>query len=438
MDKYIVTYSNADGIEKTETFTSEKPEEIIQALTEEGYTLRSMPRKISSEWSKFSQIMDEFRSKFATTTFSEEREVTVLRWWANAKRSWYINDTDAFRAIRYNVWKSNKPVRMISDSLVEASTWSWIASVADIFEKCSEYFSPMFLSLINESMRNTEANPVSIVSNPNPNQDKEEIPGYVELQTSILAMKKSMIAEMKWPIVKLVVNLVAVFSVLMLVVPNVLKAFGKFRDISQDNYLFVGDVTIIVSNFLQNWWIYFFWLIIMGISAWVFLIRTNENIRYEAQKILLRMPVIGDILTAYMTKFVVSFWAIFRNSGMQHKKTLMLISNIVTFLPIKYELEVIAERANEEWFEERFSAYPDEEKFFSEMFYPAISLASKNGRYQRSFSMILQNISDQWENDLKFYPQKIGNVILYVWLSVTSFFVVGLLLIFVITSVRSI
>lgn len=49
MDKYIVTYSNADGIEKTETFTSEKPEEIIQALTEEGYTLRSMPRKISSE-----------------------------------------------------------------------------------------------------------------------------------------------------------------------------------------------------------------------------------------------------------------------------------------------------------------------------------------------------------------------------------------------------
>jgi hypothetical protein len=435
---YRVEYHNPKTHrDHTELLEAISPIHLKDALFSNGLELRSEPILVSQEKSFLENLKDRFDTLFAVKGYNPDIELAFLKGYSDARRDGHASDGKALEDTRYSFGRSNKVVRQVIDDLIVASKQWGIKNLYDLFVKKEEFFSPMFLTLLRESLSKAETDVTKIISNPNPDPNQAQVGWYVELTESILELRKEMINAIKGPIIQFVIIFSATMAVLTLIMPNFLKAFSKVRDISKDDYTFVGNTTIAVSQFLTGYGIWVLIAIIAASFIFAFFMKTNESFRHTVHRSLLRAPLIGDILTAYSTKVAVSFWAMFNEAGLQHEKTLPILASVTSFLPIQYELQHLAKRAGPLDFEKNFETYSQDEKYFTEMFYAALTGTARAGWYGRAFGRILANIKRQWDTDLKNIPIRLGGILKYGWLFISTFFVAGLLIIFVMTVFKS-
>ena len=235
----------------------------------------------------------------------------------------------------------------------------------------------------------------------------------MEITESIMKLKNEMVAAITFPVLYFLGLMIATFTVLIFIIPGFKKAFAKVRDISHDDYTFVGNTTVAFSNFLTSYGLYVLLVLIIGIVVFVFFYKTSDEFKSNVQDFILKSPMIGDILTTFYTKKLMSLWAMFNESGMYMDVAAKSLASMTPFIPMKEELDFIAKHIKSDQFSSIFKRYPVEARYFTETTYLSLEMEGADGRYNRAFASIIKNTDDLWETDLKKYPKKIGATILY-------------------------
>lgn len=95
------------------------------------------------------------------------------------------------------------------------------------------------------------------------------------------------------------------------VIPSFIKAFSKIRDVSKDDYTFIGNFTLWTSEAVTTVGPYLLAASVVAAFAATILMKSNAQFRFAVQKTLLKAPIVGDILTVFFTKKAASLWAMF-------------------------------------------------------------------------------------------------------------------------------
>lgn len=415
------------------------PSELVarEKVRSGWYEVKWTPIEVIHQKTFLERVQEYYDSNISSATYNEEVEVSFLRSFAIGLSDG-LTPAQALRRSKFNFGKSNTKVRGIIDELIAIEEKGGVADLYELFAKKEEFFSPNFLTLMKES-RNVESTLVKLISNPvDPLRKWREVEWYVEITESIIKLKSEMIKAITFPTLYFLGLMIAVFTVLIGIIPGFKKAFSKVRDISHDDYTFIGNTTVAVSNFLVSYGIYVLLALIAWVAAVVFFYKSSDEFRRGTHEFLLKSPMIGDIITTFYTKKLTSLWAMFNESGMYMDVAVRSLVSMTPFMPMKEELDFIAKRIKSDQFSDIFRKYPEEERYFTETTYLSLEMEWADGRYGRAFASIIKNADDLWETDLKKYPKKIGAIILYGGLAVVGFFVTGLMIIFVKTLFNSI
>ncbi len=424
-----------------------KSEVILKEIVHsKGYEINGNINEVEIEQTFLDKIKDWFDKNFSTSYwYNPEYEVDMLDAFATAHNDW-TREKEALEISKYYFWKSSKWVRTQIDQMIETYDKPWISHIYDVFVRNEEMFSESFLTLMKQTKESwAEVNFVKIISNPVEFRERgKKIEWYVELTRSINKLTNELKTEISKPLFWFLGMFWFIMAILVFIVPFMLEWFSNnVRDISNDFYFWVWEITIWTANTLWNYGLYILLLIIIAISLIIFFYRTNKSFKETIHKYILNMYIVWDIIALVYTKKVVSIIAIYHESWMSWKKIFEGIIPLVPFIPMKQELEYIWKQLWSYDYDTIFSSY-DEDKFFTEMFYKQLSKESNSNiwavtwRFGRAFAMIIKNTDDLWEKSVSKYPKKIGKFISIVWLTMIWIFTSGLLSIFMVTTINSI
>ena len=446
MKSFKVTFFNPkDPSERYNDIIKVKSEIILkEMIRSKGYEIDGLIEEIEVEDTFIDKSQEWFSRNFSTSYwYKVDDEVDFLDAYAEALSDWET-ERSALVTAKYFFWKSSKAIRSKIDDMIDIYDKWWFSHIYEVFTKNEEMFSENFLTLMRQS-RDTETSIWKIISNPVESKDRwQEVEWYVQLTRSLNTLMKNLQWELTKPIAWFLWMFGFIMAISLWIVPIMLEWFGKIRDISKDNYYWFWEIVIGTSNFLMNYWIYLLWLIIWIISVIVFMYRTNESFKEGFHKYMLNMFIVWDILTLVYTKKLTSIIAIYHESWMTWNKIFESIMPMVWLIPIKQELEFIWQNVWSYDYETIFSNYPENEKYFTEMFYNQLAKESNSSwgwdtwRFKKAFAMILKNTDDLWNKSVSKYPAKIGSIIFSVWFVVVWVYVIGLLILIMMTSLNSI
>jgi len=130
----------------------------------------------------------------------------------------------------------------------------------------------------------------------------------------------------------------AVFFMLKFVVPmfgDVFKRFGGHLP-------YVTEKIIDVSNALQNNFLRFF-IVVLLIAGFILFVRKTEQFRRIASRILLKIPVIGNLVQKiYLARFCNSMRLLI-NAKLPLLRAIALIRQMISFYPIESSLQKVEE-----------------------------------------------------------------------------------------------
>jgi len=108
----------------------------------------------------------------------------------------------------------------------------------------------------------------------------------------ILAIKSKIKSALFYPISVMVVAVVVVWVIMVWVIPSFKQVFTSFgADLPAPTL-----IVIAISDFVVRWWWLVFIFIAAGITAMLLLYRRSKRFRYGFDRVLLKVPVIGEIV----------------------------------------------------------------------------------------------------------------------------------------------
>jgi type IV pilus assembly protein PilC len=108
----------------------------------------------------------------------------------------------------------------------------------------------------------------------------------------ILAIKAKIKSALFYPMSVIVVAIVVVWVIMIFVIPAFKEVFSSFGASLPAPTQFVIDLSDIVVSY---WWLAFL-AIVGAVTAFSFGLRRSENFRYAFDRLILKFPVIGNIL----------------------------------------------------------------------------------------------------------------------------------------------
>ena len=414
--------------------------EIIRA---KWFEIKWSIHEVEIEENQFDKIKKWFSTNFSTSySFNPEYEVTILWAFASALKRWFT-EKEALEQCKFAFWKSDVAIRNQIDKLIETYDYKWISHISDVFRMNEEMFSENFLSLIQQS-KWTEIKIDKIISNPVAENEKwEQVEGYVELTRSVNHLYSELKRKISAPIFWFIWMFWLVLLILIGILPNLLEGFSKIRDISNDSYYWIWEITLATSSLLTNYWLYVL-IVVFGIVGIILFLYQNNSIFKEAvHKYLINMFVVWDIIILVYTKKISSLMALYYESWMKWEKIFTIIVPLIPFIPMKKELEYIGSKVWSWDFDKIFKSYPEEEKYFTELFYVQLakesnSHATMTWRYWMAFATILTNTDELWDKSVSKYPDKIWKVIKIVAFVIVGFYTSWIMLIFLLTTLNSV
>ena len=439
--RFTIRNQNWEKIEKTYSAQSEK---VIEKMAQEwGWYIEGPIEETQHIDTPIERISNWLGETFSRPyRYSRKIELILLKSFAvSLKRG--FSEKWAIENMKYSFGPSEKAIRGQVDQFLKTSEGSNISHISDVFLYHEEMFSEETLILLKQS-QGASVQLHKILSNPVASDQKwHEIEWYVEMTQEIEKLTTSLRSAIVPEILKFTWLMWAIMLVLLWLVPSLLEAASKSRDISNDNYFYVWEITIATSKFLSEYWFYILFALIVWVWCFIFFYRTNFFFRKWFHRYMLNMYIIWDIISLMYTKKITSLMAIYQESWMKWEKIIDHILPIIPLIPIKEELEYIRDRIWSQYLDVIFSEYPEEEKCFTELFYVQLWKESSaewemTWRYGQAFASILLNTEDMWEQSVKTYPKKIGKIISISSLMITGFFTMGLLIIIWFSSLYSV
>jgi len=153
-----------------------------------------------------------------------------------------------------------------------------------------------------------------------------------------IKQRRKIVSALTYPCVVMTTSMGAVFFMLKFVVPmfgDVFKRFGGHLP-------YVTEKIIDVSNALQNNFLRFF-IVVLLIAGFILFVRKTEQFRRIASRILLKIPVIGNLVQKiYLARFCNSMRLLI-NAKLPLLRAIALIRQMISFYPIESSLQKVEE-----------------------------------------------------------------------------------------------
>ncbi|PTQ92440.1 type IV pilus assembly protein PilC [Mucilaginibacter yixingensis] len=151
-----------------------------------------------------------------------------------------------------------------------------------------------------------------------------------------IKQRRKVISALTYPCIVMLTSLGAVFFMLKFIVPmfgDIFKRFGGHLP-------WITEKIISVSNTLQNWAGPVF-LAVIGLTTVLYVGRKNEQVRSVSSRILLRIPLAGELVQKiYLARFCNSMRLLI-NARLPLLKAITLVRQMIGFYPIEHSLKKV-------------------------------------------------------------------------------------------------
>lgn len=213
-----------------------------------------------------------------------------------------------------------------------------------------------------------------------------------EFTESQVKLKNKVRGAMMYPIIMLLVGASVMGIILVLVIPKITKIFVTLKK----DLPLPTQICIWASSFLKSYW----WAVIIGSMAFVWLFKkyiSTPKGKSQWDTVLLKLPIIGTLVTMVNVSRFCSTLATLLNSGVPILMAMKIVKNLISNVHIQAAVE--ASRTNIS--EGSSMAGPlAESKLFPVMVTHMISLGEKSGELEPMLKIISENYEDQVESKL--------------------------------------
>ena len=227
-------------------------------------------------------------------------------------------------------------------------------------------------------------------------------------------------AALMYPMVMVGVGVIVVSILMVFVVPkivNLVKARGEGLPLAT-------EIMIGISKFLQDYW-YLLILGGIGLSALFGAYRRTEKGRYNVDRIMLRMPIFGDLFRKQaVSRFATTFSTLLK-SGVPVLECLLIVKNVVNNAVIARVLDDVHNRIME-------GADISTPLKKSNIFPPAVGYMVAVGEQSGRLEEILDKLSETYDEEIDIAVQKMTSVLepilILAMAGVVAFIVISILL----------
>ncbi len=213
-----------------------------------------------------------------------------------------------------------------------------------------------------------------------------------EFTESQVKLRNKVRGAMMYPIIMLCVGATVMSIILVLVIPKITKIFVTLKK----ELPLPTQICIWLSEFIKNYW----WAIILGIFAGIYLLKkyiATKKGRSVYDSIVLKIPVVGGLVTMVNVSRFCSTLGTLLNSGVP----ILMAMNIVKNLISNVHMQKAIEKSRTNVSEGSSLAGPlAESKLFPVMVTHMISLGEKSGELEPMLNIIAENYEDQVESKL--------------------------------------
>lgn len=227
-------------------------------------------------------------------------------------------------------------------------------------------------------------------------------------------------AALMYPIIMIGVGVIVVSVLMIFVVPKITSMItARGQDMPIPTRLLIS-----LSTFLTDYWI-LIGLAMFGMSIGLGIYRKTPDGRYAIDKLMLRMPIFGDLFNKQaISRFANTFSALMK-SGVPVLESLMIVKNVVDNAVIARVLDDVHNRIME-------GADISTPLKNSKIFPPAVGYMVAVGEQSGRLEEILEKLSETYDEEIDFAVQKmtavLEPVLILAMAGIVAFIVIAILL----------
>lgn len=397
MPNYVYKAINQSGVNISGAIKADSVEKAENMLSAQGY----IPSKIV-----------------------EEEAASLIGWWKNieakltpVKPEELVLFTKQFRTMLVAGLSMLKLLEVLENQTQNKKLKNTIASIAldiregsslyDAFKKHPGIFSFLYCSMISAG------------------ESSGTLPEVLERLVYILEhehkVKSDIKSALQYPIIVLVALGIAFFVLLTLIVPKFATIFSRAGlDLPLPTIL-----SISLYNFLSHYWYLVIGGAVTGIIALRYYYKKTEMGKYQCDRFILSIPVLGPLFVkAVMSRFA-SVFSILQSSGIPVLNSLEILSGTIGNQAITRQLNRVRQRVEEG--SGIFSPLKSA-KYFTPMVVDMIAIGEESGQLEEMLRQISIHYDDEVEYAVKRLSATIGPFLIVGLAFVVGFFALSIFL----------
>ena len=240
-------------------------------------------------------------------------------------------------------------------------------------------------------------------------------------------LKKKILSAFIYPVIVLIATASITLFLMLYLFPKITPVFKSLHiDLPLST-----KIIIFLSTFLQNYGLYLLVATIVTAIITPTLFRKKPQIKFHFEKLLLRLPLIGETIKNYNLANINRNMSLLLKSGVPLSETLHITTKITTNPIYKTELEKIQKLTNRG---QKISVHlATNPKLFPDILIQVIAVGEQSGNLSES----LLYLSELYESEIDNFTKNLGSTI-EPFLMILIGAIVGLIAISIITPIYSI
>jgi general secretion pathway protein F len=204
---------------------------------------------------------------------------------------------------------------------------------------------------------------------------------------SQLQLKNKIKGAMTYPVVMMLAGGLMIGIIFVVVIPKITKIFVNMKK----ELPIQTKICIWVSNFLLHYW----WAVIIGLIGLVVASKNyikTENGRSQFDKIVLKLPIVGEIVTMINVSRFCSTLATLLQSGVPILASMKIVSNLISNVHMKRAVDESRTSISEG---SSLTGPLIKSQLFPSMVTHMIKLGEKSGELEPMLKIVSENYEDQ-------------------------------------------
>jgi type IV pilus assembly protein PilC len=227
-------------------------------------------------------------------------------------------------------------------------------------------------------------------------------------------------AALQYPIFVLTFLIIAFFFLLIFVVPKFVQVFKS----AKITLPMPTQICLLMYEFWQH-----YWYLIIGSVVWfgiiIGLYLKTEQGKYIRDMLLLKLPIVGDLLIKSAMSRFASIFSILQYSGVQILESLKIISNAIGNKAVSLEFDRIRDQIEKG---SSISAPLKAAKYFTPMVVNMVAIGEKTEKLDEMLSDVAQHYDAEVEYAMKTMSEYMGPMLTICMAGMVGFFALAILM----------